>query len=509
MTMAPGWYDDGRGEMRWWDGAQWTEHVATPDPDSAEGVEPALPAELSERAQLPAGYTEGEGGAFVSATEPHKSRLWIVWVVAGVVLLAVVIALAVLVPMLFLSRASSGASPQPWAPGTRRPMSRPRSTPWNCTTRRSRRRTAMPTSRRRPRRTARCRDHGLRHFPRVGRTAHRFLRRLHGDGDLRGAERRVAIGLHQRDVSQHVRRRGQSDRPSRRPTRTSTSTSSSRSTAAGRSTTRTRTERGRAPTPRPRNARFVLTCIGVGLLAGLLSGLFGVGGGTVIVPLLVLILGFDQRLAAGTSLAAIVPTATVGVISYAVHGSVAWIPALILAVGAVVGAQIGTWLLPRVPLTALRWALRRLPRRRDREPVRRRSPRATRSCRSPRSSIGGLVVLGVVTGTLAGLLGVGGGIIVVPALMLLFGTSDLIAKGTSLLMMIPTAVSGTIGNVRRAQRRPRRGGARRRRGVHDDGARRVDRDARRSVHRQHAVRGLPRRHRGADGAARACAAARR
>ena len=58
---------------------------------------------------------------------------------------------------------------------------------------------------------------------------------------------------------------------------------------------------------RPRSARFVLTCIGVGLLAGLLSGLFGVGGGTVIVPLLVLILGFDQRLAAGTSLAAIVP----------------------------------------------------------------------------------------------------------------------------------------------------------------------------------------------------------
>ena len=106
---------------------------------------------------------------------------------------------------------------------------------------------------------------------------------------------------------------------------------------------------------RPHDARFVLTCIGVGLLAGLLSGLFGVGGGTVIVPLLVLALGFDQRFAAGTSLAAIVPTATVGVISYALHGSVAWIPALILAAGAVVGAQIGTWLLPRVSLTALRW----------------------------------------------------------------------------------------------------------------------------------------------------------
>ncbi|KEP73710.1 permease, partial [Microbacterium sp. SUBG005] len=60
----------------------------------------------------------------------------------------------------------------------------------------------------------------------------------------------------------------------------------------------------------------------------------------------------------------------------------------------------------------------------------------------------GLAVLGVITGILAGL-GVGGGIIVVPALLLLFGTSDLVAKGTSLLMMIPTAVSGTVGNLRR------------------------------------------------------------
>lgn len=201
-------------------------------------------------------------------------------------------------------------------------------------------------------------------------------------------------------------------------------------------------------TPRPRGARFVLSCIGVGLAAGLLSGLFGVGGGTVIVPMLVLLLGFDQRLAAGTSLAAIVPTATVGVISYAVHGSVAWVPALILAAAAVVGAQIGTWLLARVSQTALRWGfvgflvvvivmLFVVVPSRDAELVLTWGTGA------------GLVVLGVITGILAGLLGVGGGVIVVPALMILFGTSDLIAKGTSLLMMIPTAISGTVGNVRR------------------------------------------------------------
>jgi uncharacterized membrane protein YfcA len=64
------------------------------------------------------------------------------------------------------------------------------------------------------------------------------------------------------------------------------------------------------------------------------------------------------------------------------------------------------------------------------------------------SSIG-LVVLGLVTGILSGLLGIGGGVVVVPLLIVLFGASDLAAKGTSLLMMIPTGISGSIGNLRR------------------------------------------------------------
>ncbi len=197
-----------------------------------------------------------------------------------------------------------------------------------------------------------------------------------------------------------------------------------------------------------RSARFILTCVGVGLAAGLLSGMFGVGGGTVIVPLLVLFLHFDQRLAAGTSLAAIVPTATVGVVSYAMHGSVAWIPALILAAGAVIGAQLGTWALARLSQNVLRWCfivflavvivmLFIVVPSRDAE------------LDLTWLTGLGLAGLGVFTGTMAGLLGVGGGVIVVPALMFLFGTSDLEAKGTSLLMMIPTAISGTIGNLRR------------------------------------------------------------
>ncbi|UNK71652.1 sulfite exporter TauE/SafE family protein [Microbacterium sp. H1-D42] len=196
-----------------------------------------------------------------------------------------------------------------------------------------------------------------------------------------------------------------------------------------------------------REPRAYFTFIFIGLSAGLLSGLFGVGGGTVIVPLLVLMLHYNQRLSAGTSLAAIVPTASVGVISYALADAVAWIPALILAAGAVVGAQIGTRLLPKVSQTALRWgfvaflvvvivSLFVVIPSRDAELI-----------------LGwgngiGLAAVGLVTGVIAGLIGVGGGVVVVPVLMLVFGTSDLVAKGTSLLMMIPTAVSGTIGNLR-------------------------------------------------------------
>lgn len=196
-----------------------------------------------------------------------------------------------------------------------------------------------------------------------------------------------------------------------------------------------------------RGPRAYLAFVVIGLTAGLLSGLFGVGGGTVIVPLLVLMLRFDQRLAAGTSLTAIVPTAGVGVISYALSGSVEWFAALILAAGAVVGAQIGSRLMPRIPQTALRWGFVAfivivmvslfvvVP---------------SRGAVFELSWLNGvgLMIVGMFTGTVAGLIGVGGGVIIVPALMFVFGTSDLVAKGTSLLMMIPTAVSGTIGNLR-------------------------------------------------------------
>lgn len=186
----------------------------------------------------------------------------------------------------------------------------------------------------------------------------------------------------------------------------------------------------------------------IGLTAGFLSGLFGVGGGILIVPALLLLASFDQRTAAGTSLAAIVPMSVVGVVSYALGDSVDWVAAALLAVGAIVGAQVGSHLLSRLPRRALRWGFIAfllvvivslflvIPSREA-------------SIDFSAGSIAGLVVLGLVTGVLSGLLGIGGGAVVVPMLILLFGASDLVAKGTSLLIMIPTALSGTIGNMLR------------------------------------------------------------
>lgn len=184
----------------------------------------------------------------------------------------------------------------------------------------------------------------------------------------------------------------------------------------------------------------------IGLTAGFLSGLFGVGGGILIVPLLVGLVKFDQKKAAGTSLAAIVPTSIVGVISYAVHGDVAWIVALVVCVGSIVGAQLGSHLLHRLPRRTVEWAFIVfvlavivsmffvIPSR-DAEIELGVGP------------VIGLVALGLFVGVLSGILGIGGGAVIVPMLILLFGSSDLVAKGTSLAVMIPTALSGTIANV--------------------------------------------------------------
>jgi len=87
----------------------------------------------------------------------------------------------------------------------------------------------------------------------------------------------------------------------------------------------------------------------IGTLAGIFSGLFGVGGGTVIVPLLILWFGFGERLATGTSLAAIVVIGVLGVVAQGgLYGNVHVGTGLWLALPAVGGILLGTALQQRI-----------------------------------------------------------------------------------------------------------------------------------------------------------------
>jgi len=86
----------------------------------------------------------------------------------------------------------------------------------------------------------------------------------------------------------------------------------------------------------------------LGTAAGAFSGLFGVGGGTVIVPMLVAFLGYSERLATGTSLAAIVLIAGFAVVGFAFYGKVDWDTGLLLSIPAVGGVLVGTALQQRI-----------------------------------------------------------------------------------------------------------------------------------------------------------------
>jgi len=91
----------------------------------------------------------------------------------------------------------------------------------------------------------------------------------------------------------------------------------------------------------------------IGLAAGFFSALFGVGGGIVIVPLLLLVARWEIRSATATSLAAIGITATAGVITYVAHGEVRPVYAALVGIPAAAGAAGGTALQQRLPVRTL------------------------------------------------------------------------------------------------------------------------------------------------------------
>ena len=82
--------------------------------------------------------------------------------------------------------------------------------------------------------------------------------------------------------------------------------------------------------------------LAVGVAAGFLAGLLGVGGGILLVPAMVLLLGFDQHVAQGTSLVVIVPAALIGTWTHYRRGTIRPRDALLVAAGGVIGAAIGS-----------------------------------------------------------------------------------------------------------------------------------------------------------------------
>jgi uncharacterized protein len=99
-----------------------------------------------------------------------------------------------------------------------------------------------------------------------------------------------------------------------------------------------------AESAREQAGRRSLKLAAIGTAAGLFSGLFGVGGGSVIVPLLVLWLGYDERFATATSLAAIVFIASFAAATQGLYGNVHVLDALLVGLPAVAGVLCGTWL---------------------------------------------------------------------------------------------------------------------------------------------------------------------
>jgi len=194
----------------------------------------------------------------------------------------------------------------------------------------------------------------------------------------------------------------------------------------------------------------------IGLVAGLLSGGFGVGGGIILVPLLVGV-GMDRHRAHATSLASIFPIALAGAITFGVSGEIDIGLGIAVGIGGVLGSMVGASLMHRLStrslsiffgLVILGAGIRMIV---STEPL----PGSGEF-----SEIALVLVafgIGLLSGFFAGVAGIGGGIVIVPATVLLLGFTQLEAQGTSLLAIILTSIAATIVNRKNRRLRLRDG----------------------------------------------------
>jgi uncharacterized protein len=188
----------------------------------------------------------------------------------------------------------------------------------------------------------------------------------------------------------------------------------------------------------------ILIVLILGLIVGVLVGLLGIGGGVVLVPALVYLLGYDQHLAQGTSLLILLPPIGLGALrEYWRNGQVDLRAGTCCAIGFLLGGYLGGII--AVPLSsrdlrgifgfflvlaALFLWKKTLSTSEDIAPA---SP--ANSDTLPR--ILGITGIAAFCGVVAGMVGIGGGVLLVPLLGILFGFSQHRAQGTSLIALIP------------------------------------------------------------------------
>ena len=190
-------------------------------------------------------------------------------------------------------------------------------------------------------------------------------------------------------------------------------------------------------------ANHLLAGLGTGVCGGLLSGLFGVGGGIVMVPLLGLFLGLDQHRVQGATLAAmLLPTGLPAVLQYRRRGistSLRLVGVLVLAF--LFGIYGGATVANLIPSTPLRWGYASFLVLLAVMTFYRREPALVDRLAEPLDLSVGLwtwgLPIGFLAGALSGLTGLGGAVVVIPLVASRFRMSQHEAQLTSLMMLLP------------------------------------------------------------------------
>jgi len=193
-----------------------------------------------------------------------------------------------------------------------------------------------------------------------------------------------------------------------------------------------------------------LACVLIGAVVGTLAGLTGIGGGVFLVPLLVGVLYVSQYEAHGTSLAIIFPMALSSAVIYGVMGYIQWEIFLLFATGGMLGAFLGARLMKRVPERRLQWLFGLYIICVGFVMVLTRSTASAIVAERELSGLAyfGFVCGGLVAGLLSGIMGVGGGVVLIPIMVLLVGVDQHAAQGISLAAIAVISFFGAFTHLR-------------------------------------------------------------